>query len=234
MGEKDSAEALEGEIAAQAEERSGALVDRAERIARRISRQAERRAGEIRTEAEKAARPRREAETVRRMSLVDLEVRREGAARRERLVRQVLDEARARLKGWRERPDAKEILARLVIEAVEILAPHIGEAAEVQGGGKLSVEFADMKPNGDARGGWGEPALAKLAGEISKRLGRTVELELVRAEDPPSSGARVTSADGRSRVDQTTGARLARFEGDLRRLIHTDLFTRREDRERKR
>ena len=209
MGEQKQVETLEREILGQAEERAAAALERGRRIVRRIAGQAERRAEEMLREAERELAPRREAERARALAVAELEMKRESASRREELVKRAFDEARGVLAGWRDRPDRDEVLARLVREAVRVLP-----------GNRFGVELAP-----EDAGRWDEAQLSNLAGELSKETGRKVSLDLVRGDGFPLGGARVTSEDGRTRVDQTFGARIERLAEDLRRTIYGMLFT---------
>jgi len=208
MDEENQIQMLEREILGQADENSEAALDRARRIVRRIAAQAERRADEIRRQAERGLAVRRQAERARALAVAELEVSREASSRREEFVARAFDEARAALAGWRERPDRDEIVARLVTEAVRALP-----------GEEFAVELAP-----EDAGRWSGERLADLAGEVSRQTGRAVRLKPAPAKGYFLGGARVTSADGRTRADQTFEARLERLAEDMRRMICGELF----------
>lgn len=206
MGE-ESVDALEQEILSESEARANGAVERAERIVQRVKRNASRRAEEIRREAQQKLAPRIENEKARAMAVVDLEAKRQEASAREDLVATAFREARDELEKWRSLPNRGEILSRLVREGVKVL-PGGSFTVEVDG---QDVEVL-------------EALVGRLSAEMSSALGRQIELSVRSSCEPILGGARVTAHDGRSQVDQTFEARLARVAPDLRRELHREIF----------
>lgn len=200
--------ALEAEILAQAEAKASEIMRLAERVAQRITKSAERKAEEIRSETESRLAPKLKAERERALALVELEARREEAARREALIEEILSEAKVAVSRWRERADADAILARIIAEAISALP---GEHFKVE------LPPADMKRME------GEP-IRRLERELSERLKRPVHLELAPSNEPFSGGARVFTADRRIMADETFEARFDRMAVELRRRIAQALF----------
>jgi vacuolar-type H+-ATPase subunit E/Vma4 len=208
MTEEDRIQALEKEILAQADVRAAETISRAERVANRIARGAKRRADEITREAQRRLGPRIEAERARALALVELEMKRREASVKEEIVAKAFADARAELSARSEGGDGLAVLARFISDAVAALP-----------GSDFGVELApsDLEHAGPT---W----LSSLADELSSRLGRTVRLKAASSDAAPSGGVRVTSADGRTCVDQTFDARLALVGDELRRAIHRSLF----------
>jgi vacuolar-type H+-ATPase subunit E/Vma4 len=209
MDETTGSTILEKEILAEAEERVAGILDRAERIAARIERQALARVEELKEEARRALEPREKLERARAFALVELEMKREEAAAREAAAQGVLMEVRERLRTWRDRADAKEILVGLVEEAIPLLP---GE------------DFRVELPAGDAERFGG--AIEAAGPRLSASLGRPVRVSVVAAGDATAlGGARVFAAGGRTCVDQTFEARLLRLADELRRRMQREVFS---------
>jgi vacuolar-type H+-ATPase subunit E/Vma4 len=208
MTDEDRIQALENEILAQADARAAEAIGRAERVANRIARGAKRRADGIAREAQRRLGPRIEAERARALALVELEMKRREASVKEEIVERAFADARAALSSRAGGPEGLAVLAGMVSDAVAALE-----------GTRFSVELVPVD-----RERAGPTWLSGVAEDVSKRLGREVQLEARQSDAPPAGGVRVTTADGRTCVDQTFDARLALVGDELRRAIHRSLF----------
>ena len=202
MVETHGIDKLRRAILHEAREAARAQVQQAEAVAAAAQERARREAESERLRILRDAE--REAKAIRRRigSTAELESKRRLLEARERLIRQVLDQALAQLKEDAGTGARRAVLLCLVVEA----------AREI-GGGRLVVQTAgaDVKLLSDE-------FLAEVRGLLAKE---GILAELRAAERPAgiAGGAIVSTDDFCIVVDNSFEARLRRQEASLRRSI---------------
>lgn len=175
------------------------LIAQAEARAQRVRAEAEAEAQTIRDAARREGEERGRRRAAEIVALAHAASHRTWLAAREQLIDAAIGQAWLELAGFAKLPDATQILAALVHEALGVLPP-----------GPVRVQIPE---------GYG-----RILNEVECQLvvpdGHSVRVEKAAIPD----GVIVETEDGRLRVDNSFAARAGRRKDSLRRLVAEVLF----------
>jgi len=205
MANEDDATKISQEILADARNKAERAMKAAQREADAIAQRARDEAKQIEQEVLAAARKRAESKVKVIQATADPERRRLELDKREKVIKGVMDEAKARLLK-RDGEYGKNLLALAA------------EAAESLGGGQLVAYLAlqDMEKF--------RATLPEQVGAALKAGGVDAQINVQIAKEPIEGGVIVETADGLRRVDNSMEARLRRFYAEIRRKVAGILY----------
>jgi vacuolar-type H+-ATPase subunit E/Vma4 len=206
MAKEDDATKISGEIFADARNKAERAMKAAQREADGTTQRAREEARQIEQDILAAARRRADSKVKIIQAAAGPERKRLELNEREKVIRGIVDEAKARL------------LKRDGAEYAKSLVALAAEAAEALGGGQLVAYLApqDMEKF--------RAALPEQVRAALKAGGMDAQISVQSAREPIEGGVVVETADGARRVDNSVEARLRRLYPGIRRGIAEILY----------
>jgi V/A-type H+/Na+-transporting ATPase subunit E len=196
--QKPASEVLRREIAQQSKAEAQTFIDQAEKEKAEVLSGARAEAEKARSETLRKVQTQADAVRKRILSGVHLETKNQDLRAREEAVRKMFALVRDKLDAYRKSGEYGTFLRKLVVE------------------GALALDATDIVvAAGDAEKQLlAKEAMAAAAAELEKS-GRRVKLSLSK-ETLAEGGVMLTSADGRTRFDNTFSARMKRYQDAMR------------------
>jgi len=199
MDSVGSLETLRDQILKQAKEQASAVIEREQRIAERDLEFAKEDVDKIKEQQKVKIQSLIDVEQRKILASAEMESRRMLLEKKEELVSKIFAEAETKLEEMR----GSELYINVVTKSIENAVANIGDSLIVEFGEKDKSIFK-------------KDLISSIESNVSKSVGKNVQLEFKPSNENISAGIIIKSKDGRMIIDHTFSNVIKRLEEDIR------------------